>query len=197
MNDISKSQLAAARTAAVEAARAEAKSILVGGVTIPSLSRVRDLLIALAARTELFPEDEFTPPDPGGATYRLGEDADGGFAMYAVAMPLGNRTPPHDHTTWAVIAGVRGEEENLFFQRSDDGSRPGHGALRHAATLPVRQGRGITMLPDGIHAVHCAVEGPLLALHLYGRSLEDMPDRVAYDLTAGTYRTFPAPSNFR
>jgi predicted metal-dependent enzyme (double-stranded beta helix superfamily) len=190
--------VAGARHQAVEAARAEAKALLAGGVTIPALASVRDLLIRLAARTELFPEADFTPHDTAtGATFRLGEDADGGFAMYAVAMPLGNKTPPHDHTTWAVIAGMRGEEQNLFFTRADDGSAPGHGTLTHVATLPVRQGHGITMLPDGIHAVHCAAEGPLLALHLYGKSLEAMPDRVSYNTEAGTYKTFGPPRNFQ
>jgi predicted metal-dependent enzyme (double-stranded beta helix superfamily) len=32
---------------------------------------------------------------------------------------------PHNHGTWAVVAGVYGPERNAFWKRLDDGSRPG------------------------------------------------------------------------
>src|SRR5262249_44205698 len=85
------------------------------GVTLAALDAIRERLIGLATRSELFPEASF--PIPAGATgraYRLAEDPDHRFALYASAGAPGRAAPPHNHTTWAVIAGVRGEEHNVF-----------------------------------------------------------------------------------
>jgi hypothetical protein len=95
------------------------------GVTPAALDRIRETLIALATRTELFPDASF--PIPAGAVgraYRLAEDPDHRFALYASAGSPGRAAPPHNHTTWAVIAGVYGEEHNVFYRRTDD--RSGH-----------------------------------------------------------------------
>ena len=56
------------------------------GIAPTALERVKEKLIALASRTELFPEDSFPVPEgmPGKA-YRLAEDADHRFALYAAA----------------------------------------------------------------------------------------------------------------
>ena len=35
-------------------------------------------------------------------------------------------TPPHNHTTWAVVVGHAGNELNRFYARTDDGSRRHH-----------------------------------------------------------------------
>jgi len=38
-------------------------------------------------------------------------------ALYANASLGGYGTPAHNHTTWAVIVGVTGEELNRFYDR--------------------------------------------------------------------------------
>jgi hypothetical protein len=56
------------------------------GVTPAALDKICEQLIALATRTELFPEGSF--PIPAGApgrAYRLAEDPDHRFALYASA----------------------------------------------------------------------------------------------------------------
>ena len=77
------------------------------GVTPATLDAIKPVLIALATRTDLFPPEHF-PVTPGGhgRVYRLAEDADRRFALYASAGVPGKAQPPHNHTTWAVIAGV-------------------------------------------------------------------------------------------
>src|SRR5690606_14725361 len=97
----------AARREAVAGALADIHAL--GGPAAPRrhvLSRVRDRLVGLAERAELFPRGDLPPPFPGtggrSILYRLAEDEDHGFALYANASLGGYGTPAHNHTTWAV-----------------------------------------------------------------------------------------------
>src|ERR1043165_4066836 len=93
------------------------------GVTPAALDPIKQKLIALATRSELFPPESFpVPVGLPGKAYRLAEDADHRFALYAAAGAPGRTAPPHNHTTWAVIAGVYGQEHNVFYSRTDDRS---------------------------------------------------------------------------
>jgi len=80
------------------------------GVTRASLEKINAELIALASRSELFPAQHFANiPGRAGTIYHLAEDSDGRFALYGSAGVPGKAQPPHNHTTWASIAGVYGD----------------------------------------------------------------------------------------
>ena len=102
----------------VEAAVADIRAIEArDGVTRESLDKIRQRLIRLAARTDLFPASDFAPPQPGGkrnsCLYRVSEDGDHRFALYVNSSLGSYGTPAHNHKpSWAVIVGVSGEEEN-------------------------------------------------------------------------------------
>jgi predicted metal-dependent enzyme (double-stranded beta helix superfamily) len=95
------------------------------GVNRASLEKIKARLIQLAMRAELFTAADFPPPEPGGkrhsCLYRLSEDADHRFALYANSARGGHGTPAHNHTTWAVIVGVTGAELNKFYDRTVEG----------------------------------------------------------------------------
>ena len=67
-----------------------------------------------------------------GGIYRLAEDPDHRFALYASAGGAGKKVPPHNHTTWAIIAGVHGAERNVVYDRLDNGAREDLVQLREA-----------------------------------------------------------------
>ncbi|MCG2605247.1 MAG: rhodanese, partial [Achromobacter sp.] len=74
--------------------------------TPDQLAPVARLLEALGRRAELFPPQAFeVVPGRPTAIYRLAEDADGAYALYLSLGEAGKAQPPHDHTTWAIIAG--------------------------------------------------------------------------------------------
>ena len=164
------------------------------GVTRPAIEAIKTELIALAGRRALFPRDAFVPPEepPRDRFYRLSEDPDHRFALYLNACLPGRASPPHDHTTWAVIVGIDGEEENKVYDRVDDRSVPGRGAVRERHREVIRAGTGMAYMPDDIHSIHVLGERPILHLHMYGRALEHLPDRIAFDVEAGTYQVYPA-----
>ena len=164
------------------------------GVGQAALDEIKSALIDLARRGELFPPDEFIIPDGDPSRlYRLAEDADHRFALYVAANRPGRSAPPHNHTTWAAIAGVRGREHNVFYRRVDNGEVPGEGVLRETGALTVVPGNAVSFLPDDFHTIELVGDEPGLHLHLYGLSLEWLPARVTFESPAGgAYEVYPA-----
>lgn len=180
------------RTSAVETAMADIRQIELDlGVTREGVEAIRDRLIALSEQRELFPLDDF--PAPGSdeeATsflYRLAEDDDHRFALYAQASEGHVETPPHNHTTWAVVVGFEGQEHNRFYDRVDNGVMVSH---EHT----VEAGTGIAMLPDDLHSIH--IDGGALNFHCYGVALEQLGERE-YFSSDGSWKQFTNISGIR
>lgn len=164
------------------------------GVSRASLDKIKGELIALASRTELFPAQHFANvPGSAGTIYHLAEDPDGRFALYGSAGLPGKAQPPHNHTTWASIAGVFGDEHNVFYERCDRGETPGEGRLQKTHELTIRRGNACAMLPDDFHTIEVKGASESLHLHLYGKTLEDLPDRITFPSSVGgSYARFMA-----
>jgi predicted metal-dependent enzyme (double-stranded beta helix superfamily) len=142
----------------------------------------------LAAQEHLFPSAHFPPPAPGekgGNRYFLQQDADHRFALYMNALNPGNATKPHDHTTWAVVVAVEGQELNKVYERADDGANPDQCELRLREEIMVEPGRGICLMPEDIHSIHTTGSGPTRHLHMYGLALEVLDHRKGYDDETG------------
>ncbi|MDH4323045.1 MAG: cysteine dioxygenase [Betaproteobacteria bacterium] len=163
------------------------------GVNRASLEKIKARLIKLAARAELFTAADFPPPEPGGkrhsCLYRLSEDADHRFALYANSARGGHGTPAHNHTTWAVIVGVTGEELNRFYDRAVEGG------VREKGREVVRQGTGVAFMPEDLHSIH--IDAPLINFHMYGLGLEQLHKREFYKEKEGRWDIFPAHSDIR
>lgn len=182
------------RNRLIASAVAEVRAIEASeGVTRESLERMRVCLARLAERADLFTLDDFPPPQPGdkrsSCMYRLAEDDDHRFALYANVADGRFGSPAHNHTTWAVIVGVIGEELNRFYDRTpEDG-------VREKGRHVVRQGTGCAFLPDDYHSIH--IEGVVLNFHMYGLALEQLARREYYKPDKGAWAVFPAHSDIR
>src|SRR6266446_10706524 len=175
------------RAAAVRQLVDQARQIEQAGINTTTLEKIGGLLASLASRADLFPQDEF-PLGADGGIYRLSEDPDHRFALYASAGGPGKKVPPHNHTTWAVIAGVDGAERNVVYDRLDNGARAGFVQLREAPAKEktLRNGDFISYLPDDFHHIQTpAGSGTALHLHFYGLGLDPLPDRARVDLATG------------
>jgi len=182
------------RAAAVRRLIDEARTIEKSGVTAANLDKIGGLLSSLASRADLFPQDEF-PLGADGGIYRLSEDPDNRFALYASAGGPGKKVPPHNHTTWAIIAGVHGAERNVVYERLDNGAQENVVQLREAPAKEktLKRGDVITFLPDDFHHIETPVgSGNALHLHFYGLSLEHLPDRLTVDMKTGAAKRFMA-----
>ena len=182
------------RRSAIEATVADIREIEKrDGVTRQSLERIKQRLMQLAARSDLFDPNDYPPPAPGeklrSCLYRLSEDADHRFALYANASLGGYGAPAHNHTTWAVIVGVTGEELNKFYDRDAQA-----GVCEKGCDV-VRQGTGVAFMPEDLHSIH--IEAPLLNFHMYGLALEQLHKREFYKEQERRWEVFPAHSDIR
>src|SRR5688572_13526657 len=94
---------AIARKREIQAAVADVRAIEAQhGVTRDSLEKIKQRLMRLAARQELFTTKDYPPPQPGSkrnsCLYRIAEDADHRFALYANSSFGNYGTPAHNHT---------------------------------------------------------------------------------------------------
>jgi predicted metal-dependent enzyme (double-stranded beta helix superfamily) len=162
------------------------------GVTRQSLEKIKQRLIRLA-KPELFPASDFPPPAPGGklksCLYRVSEDADHRFALYVNASLGGHATPAHNHTTWAVIVGVTGEELNRFYDRAAEGPP------RQKGEYMVKQGTGVCFLPEDLHSIH--IQAPLVNFHMYGLALDRLDRREYFQAAESKWKVFPAHGDIR
>lgn len=163
------------------------------GVTRAGVEAIRDRLVELSGNRELFPLADFPAPDDTVSEtsfmHRLSQDQDDRFALYAQSSSGHVETPPHNHTTWAVVVGFEGQELNRFYSRTDDGG------VEEVDQHMVHAGTGVGMLPDDLHSIH--IDGGALNFHCYGLALERLDSREYYSSTTGDWKIFSSVSGIR
>jgi predicted metal-dependent enzyme (double-stranded beta helix superfamily) len=133
------------------------------------ISAVRPLAKRLAlSRTWIRPQHYECDEEQGFGIYLLHEEADHALAVLAVNWLPGRGTLPHDHGTWAVVAGVEGPERNVFWERIDDRSREGYAELKQIGDKVFEAGDVVAMPPGTIHSVVNESDAVTLSLHTYG-----------------------------
>lgn len=188
--------VAVERAGAIEAAVDRIRGIeRDAGIDHDSLGRIKAELLDLAARKDLFTLDTFPPPGPDAkrrsCLYRVSEDDDHRFALYVNSANT-QETPAHNHTTWAVIAGIHGEEHNRFYRRLD-----GNEGVEQTGSSVVTEGNGVAFLAEELHSIHIDSERPILNFHMYGLGLEQLDRREYFSETDREWRVFPPHSDIR
>lgn len=154
------------------------------------LGSIRDDLLALAANAALWSEEDYAPPEgeERQARYLIGSEGPTGITLYLNVMRSGKTIPPHDHTTWACVAAVEGSEQNTLYERKDDGSKLGHAVIEVREVVDLAPGNAVALMPDDIHSVAILGDQIIRHLHFYGRPLETLTERKAFDLDNNTYK---------
>lgn len=178
------------RSEAVKAMLAETRVAMTGTPDREKLNTARTSLQQLAARPELWTEKDFPAPEDGEqqARYIIAQDDPEGLTLYLNVMRPGKKIPPHNHTTWACVAAVEGIEYNALWDRLDDGSEPGRADIRERKimALGAADSPSIALMPNDIHSVEIRGDAIIRHLHMYGRPLETLTERTAYDPEKGT-----------
>ncbi|MFQ6017749.1 MAG: hypothetical protein ACE5KF_06095 [Kiloniellaceae bacterium] len=154
------------------------------------IQRVRPLAVRLAGqRGWRKPGYYHCESAQGFGVHLLHEEPNHDLAVFAVAWLPGRGTPPHDHGTWAVVAGVDGPERNTAWRRLDNGSRPGYAELAKETDVTVGPGEAIAFLPEDIHSVINDTDTVTMSLHVYGRHI-NYTGRSQFDPVARTVEKF-------
>jgi predicted metal-dependent enzyme (double-stranded beta helix superfamily) len=137
------------------------------------LKQLRPLAERAALSRDAWLEKRHYEADPqqGFGVHLLHEEPDHSLAVFAIAWLPDRGTPPHDHGTWAVVAGVDGQEKNEFYERSDDRSKPGHAELKRVAGKSFDVGEVLAMPKGTIHSVWNETSATTVSLHIYGRHI--------------------------
>jgi len=109
--------------------------------------------------------------EQGFGVHLLHEEPNHDLVIFAVSWLPDRGTPPHDHGTWAVVAGVDGDETNINWRRLDDGGTPGHARIEEVNRVVAKPGQVMAFLPRDIHTVWNDTDQVTLSLHIYGRHL--------------------------
>lgn len=165
------------------------------GVNPESLEAIKSELLLLAAKTELFPVEDFPPPAEAAGNpsclYLLSEDDDHRFALYANSTDRRYANAPHNHTTWAVIVGVHGEEPNRFYRRTEDGG------VEQTGGAVVCQGSGVQFMPDDLHSLDIPGGAPMLNFHMYGLAIPQLFKRQYYNERDHSWHYYPPHTDIR
>ena len=183
------------RTAAIAETMDDIREIEANGpLNWATVAAIRARLLSLAEQADLFPADHFPPPvradgKAGACLYRLAQDPDDRFALYMNSCGDHTDTPVHNHTTWAVVVGLQGQELNRFYRRT------AAGGVEQTHEEIVEAGTGVAMLPDDLHSIH--IRGGGLNFHCYGLALERLDQREYYKAEDNSWHIFPARADIR
>lgn len=202
MDNQQRADLRRRRAARIAETLARVRALDTGTAAAPAhLAAIKTEMIKLAG-CGLFDLADFPPAADGGdVTYLLHHDPDGRFGLYLISGRHCAPVPPHDHKTWAVIAGIRGVETNTLYRREGEAGTDAE-TVHPRAEIAVTPGRAIALGPCDVHTIRFDGGDAVTAtLHLYGRALDQVGERVKFTAGGapdGTYQTraedcVPAP----
>jgi predicted metal-dependent enzyme (double-stranded beta helix superfamily) len=147
------------------------------------IERIKPLLARLAQSPAwVKPEHYECDPQQGFGVHVLHEEPNHGPWLVAVSWLPHHGAPPHNHGTWAVIAGIDGAERNILWRRRGE-------RLERQAEEVVGPRQVAAFLGNAIHSVVNEGERTTLSLHVYGRNLNFVA-RSQFDPNTGNETPF-------
>jgi len=97
------------------------------------------------------------------------------LSLLKVSFPVGRRTPPHDHGTWAMILVLSGKEKNTLYRRQAGGG------LKRVSEVTLEAGSILPMLSEAVHVAECIGDEPAVGLHVYGADMLGVVQQYMWD----------------
>lgn len=136
------------------------------------LQKVAPLAERLALDPALLDEPPATSIAEQGFSFNLlHEELDHSLAVAVLSWLPSGATLPHNHGTWGIVVGMAGAERNIFWRRSDDGSRPGYAELERVSEMAFVLGQAVVLPSTTIHSVENDSDQPSVSLHVYGKNV--------------------------
>ena len=110
-------------------------------------------------------------PEQGFSLHMLHEEPNHDLAVFLISWLPDRGTLPHNHKTWAVVVNMEGEEQEISYERLDDGSKPGFADLKRGKAVVMKAGDVARCYPEHIHKVWNVGKDAAISLHTYGRHI--------------------------
>ena len=138
----------------------------------PITDTIKPLSVRLAANPSWL-KDSFRKVDheQGFGIHLLHEEEDHNLAVFVIAWAPGRGLAAHNHKTWAVVAGIEGQEHETNYCRLDDSTIPGFADLLKTHEETLYPGSAVCCMPEDIHSVWNNGTKIAISLHTYGRHL--------------------------
>lgn len=117
------------------------------------------------------PEYRECDEEQGFGVHLLHEEPNHDLAVFLISWLPNRGTTPHNHKTWAVVVGIEGQEQEVNYDRLDDGGKPGYAALQRAGAQVMSAGEVARCYPEHIHSVWNVGKDISMSLHTYGRHI--------------------------
>jgi predicted metal-dependent enzyme (double-stranded beta helix superfamily) len=99
------------------------------------------------------------------------------LTVQTVTFAPGTSSTIHNHGTWGIVAVLKGEEKNTFWQRNP---RPdAENKLTATGEVHLLPGDIISFTPDTIHCVQAVGDEPTVTFNVYGET--DPKERFEFD----------------
>ena len=148
--------------------------------------KITDLVAPLARKFAQSPElrcPKYRECDyeQGFGVHLLHEEPNHDLAVFLISWLPNRGTTPHNHKTWAVVIGIEGQEQEINYDRVDDGATPGYADLRQSGEQVMTAGDIARCYPEHIHSVWNVGKDISMSLHTYGRHI-NYTGRSEFDL---------------
>jgi len=127
--------------------------------------------LAAAAPNWMTDEHRGANEEQGFGVHLLHEEDNHDLAVFVLTWLPNRGTLPHNHMTWAVVAGIEGEEHEVEWKRTDDGAKAGYAKLERESEVTLKPGEVSACKPEDIHSVWNTGDKLSISLHTYGRHI--------------------------
>jgi predicted metal-dependent enzyme (double-stranded beta helix superfamily) len=117
------------------------------------------------------PEYRECDEEQGFGVHLLHEEPNHDLAVFLISWLPNRGTTPHNHGTWAVVVGMEGQEQEVSYDRLDDGSKHGYADLKRGGAQVMTAGDVARCYPEHIHSVWNVGKDISMSLHTYGRHI--------------------------
>lgn len=150
------------------------------------LTEGKKLVADLVASDEWLP-DAFAHPHPNYyQQYLLYADPLDRLSIVSFVWGPGQTTPLHDHLTWGIVGGLRGEEKETTYVKQADGRYAPTGS---SLLLP-GQVTAVSPTIGDVHEVsNNLTDRPSVSIHVYGKNIGKVRRHV-FDKTTGVAKEF-------
>ncbi|MDZ8105640.1 MAG: cupin [Nostoc sp. DedQUE12a] len=125
-------------------------------------------------------------PKTGTSVLLLYDELGFPLTVQTVTFAPGTKSTIHNHGTWGVVAVLKGEEKNTFWQRTH--SSESQDKIEYTGEVTLFPGDIISFTPDAIHCVEALGDEPTVTFNIYGET--DPKERFEFDPVTNNARKF-------